>query len=326
MAAPTRTRKASGNKASLNLYTRAYWIPRASPSTTGGTDGYSAYSRTGTMKKGIGLLCTMESMDEIPFEAIETFDFLYAGKDPANFSAGKKIPKFEMRIAGADFTTLMALIGRDQGVATVNTWEPNIQYQGRGHILMNFYDHNTNAMVGQQLLMNMQVHFDKFAGMETSGERFQTVGFSSPSARVVRTSVERGEMINTEFWYHNGTTDTNATAPEATITAFVLGTGNGSYASATTPVALRLDSTNTSQLGHRQFLIEASVNGALVPISGTGSATFATSTLTFAVAPAALASLMVIYVCDPATYAWACFSADDEPALKTDAEYEWANY
>lgn len=309
----------------INRLTRYYWISCRHPSTTGGTDGWSGFSYQSKAKKYLGVLCTLNSADAIPVVAQETIEFLDGGKNAQKLSFGKKIDPFNLMFAANDSATLYALIGRNQGSTTINSWEPEIMYRASGHLLVQTYGVD-NALKGQSLYMDMQLSFSEFPGLEVDGIRYQQVTLEAPAARIVRTSVAHNEMINVEGWFHNGTTDTNADAPDGTETAFVLGTGNGSYSSATTPVALQLDSTNTALSGHRAYMIELTLDGAYVPISGTGSATFATSTITFAAAPAAQTSLMAIYVINPNTYSQANFSADAATQTVTDMEYKWSDY
>jgi len=326
MAAPSRTPQTSGNKAQLHRYKRYYWIAAKSPSTPTGTDGYSCLTYTGKASKAIGGLCALKEADDITQEAIEKFEFLYGGKDPDTRSSGKMIPKFYMTIAGGAYALMRAFIGRDQGVSTVNSFEPEIEYPASGHILINSYDDRTNLLVGQTLFMNLKVHFDSIEGLKTTGESMIKVGFSSPSARVIMTDVAQGEMINVEFWRDNATTDINTNAPDGTLTTFVAGTGNGSYPTSTTPVPLALDSTNPNLTGWKDYLIDLRVNGAVVPLQGTGSATFSTSTITFAAAPADGKAILAIYICDPATYGMACFSGDANTQTVTDTEFPWHDY
>lgn len=326
MAIPAYTQQNTDlRNQSINRLTRYYWISKREPSSVGGTDGFSGFSYQGRAKKYIGSLCTLNEADTIPFVAIETLEFLAGGKNVQKRSFGQKIDPFNLTFAANDAATVFALIGRNQGSTTINSFEPEIMYRQSGHLLVQAYTLD-GALAGQSLYMNMQLSFTEFPGLEVDGIRYQTVTLEAPAARIVRTSVAHNEMINVEGWFHNGTTDTNADAPDGTETAFVLGTGNGSYSSATTPVALQLDSTNTALSGHRAYMIELTLDGAYVPISGTGSATFATSTITFAAAPAAQTSLMAIYVINPNTYSQANFSADAATQTVTDMEYKWSDY
>lgn len=322
MATPQYTTQKAGDRAALSRYTRYYWIPRRAPSSSTATDGFSGLTQTGKSHKFIGLLCTLKTADAVKFTPVEEFEFLGGGKDPQKVSFGKQV-EFGMEIAGNDLATLRAFIGRNQGVSTVNSWEPEIQYPASGHLLVNSYNYANNELVNQTLYMNLQVKFEEFAGMDTSGERTQKVMFFNTSARIVKCDVAMGERINVEGWYDDGlaSLNINAAAPDGTITAFVLGTGNG--VSAGTPVALRLDSTNAAQTGYKQWMIEATVDGATVPLTGNS---FTTSTFTFTTPPADGKHLMLIYVNDPALTTWPNYSGDPDTVTATDTELRWSDY
>lgn len=320
MASPTYLIQISGsNQVSFNRFTRYYWIPKRAPSTVGGSDGWSGLTYTTKASKAIGLLCRLKSADAAKIEAVSAETVLYGGKDPSEFKFGKKVT-FTAEVAGNDLPLLHAFVGRIEG-STVNGWESLMLYPPSGHMLVCSHHHTTGALMTQTLYMNLQVGFEEMPGLDTSGERTRKVIFSSQSARIVEVNCNNGRRINVEFWRHNGTTDVNSDAPEGTKTAFVLGTGNNSNTGGT-PVALQIDSTNPALVDYRQHMIEATVNGA--EVANTNGA-FTASTFTFGTAPAALSTLMLIYI-NNGTLVWPNFSGDAQPSNDSDTERQWSDY
>ncbi len=93
-----------------------------------------------------------------------------------------------------------------------------------------------------------------------------------------------------EVWADNGASITSASIPGTT---FDLGTGNGSYASATTPVALNFDDTAT---GADKYLFYVSHNG--VRKTAADGVTFSQPTITMPSSVAVSSTLLVIYAMD----------------------------
>lgn len=303
-----------------------HFIPERMPTTAGGSDGYCGISWPTKVRKFIGNFCTMVDFGDISLTPVSDVTYMAAGKTPSKRSLGLKVEPFTVNFGALDYGSLRALIGETQSSSTRNyTKIATPTFRPCGHLLMKAYDPSTNLPSIEILIMDVQVSIRSLTGItKESGERVYPVEFSSESTEVyIADHANNGQSFFVEGWYDNAGTDIN-TAWSGSETTVLLGSGNASYASATTPVALIRDSADTSLTGHQQYLIRASIDGNKV---STQIMTFATSTMTFSPAYAAAnKSLLVIYIANSATYENPNFSASNAPTEIRDMFYGWGDY
>ena len=305
--------------------TSVHFIPCRPPSYAGATDGYNGLSQSTKVRKFIGNLCSMVDMADIPLVPISENTYMAGGKSPTKRSLGIKLDGFQINIGANDLATLRALIGEPHSAATRNvTRIKSPTYKTGGHLLLKAYNPETNLPAVDLLIMDVQVTIESLTGItKEAGERVYPVTLSSENAEIYLADHASGEAIFVEGWYDNVTTDinTNWSGSETTV---VLGTGNASYSSSTTPVALPIDTADTSLTGYRTHLIRASIDGVNVAET---AMTFATSTMTFNPAYAAAnTALLVIYLASNATYRLPNYSGADQPSEIRDMWYGWPLY
>jgi hypothetical protein len=306
--------------------TSLHFIPERAPTLAGAGDGYCGISWPTKVRKFIGNFCTMIDMADVPITPVSENTYMGGGKTPTKRSLGLKIDPFVVNFGELDRGTLRALMGETQSASTRNATKlKSPTFRSAGHLLLKSYDPDTNLPKIEILIMDVQMTIKTLTGITSAaGERVYPVEISSESTNVyIADHANNGQSFFVEGWYDNAGTDINAnwSGSETTV---VLGTGNASYASATTPVALPIDTSDTSLVTYQQYLIRASIDGTQV---ATGAMSFATSTMTFSPAySAANTALLVIYIANSGTYDNPNFSGAAQPSEIRDMWYGWGPY
>jgi len=303
-----------------------HFIPERAPSTAGGTDGYCGISWPTKVRKFIGNFCTMVDLGDIPISAVSENTYLGGGKTPTKRSLGLKVDPFTINFGALDYGSLRALMGQTQSSSTRNATKLSTPTnRTAGHLLLKAYDPATKLPSIEILIMDVQMTLKTLTGITSAaGARMYPVEISSESTNIyIADHANNGQSFFVEGWYDNGGTDIN-TAWSGTETTVALGTGNASYATSTTPVALIIDSADTSLVTYQQYMIRCSIDGVQV---ATDALTFATSTLTFNPGYAAAnTALLAIYIANSGTYDNPNFSGAAQPSEIRDMWYGWGDY
>ena len=265
--------------------------------------------------KAVGVLCTLRGSANIPLTPLYEAVIKGIGKvDSTIRSKELKVDPFTVQIQAGDMRTLLTLLGYDHTSSTNNSPELRGNYGVSGHLIINFHNTSTTAHRGSVLLLNVEARIPSLPALEADSSTTFEVEFQCATARVH--VAKAGKPFAVEFWK-----SPDAQAPDGTITAFVLGTGNGAYASSTTPVALQIESADATRTGYRQYFHFLNHNGTEVAES---LATFnaGTSTLTFGTAPTA-GFLSAIYQVDSAVTV-PCNT--DQPDRRDSLRYPWQDY
>jgi len=303
-----------------------HFIPERAPSTVGATDGYCGISWPTKVRKFIGNFCDMVDLGDMSLSPVSDVTSMGGGKTPVKRTFGLKLDPFTVNFNGNSLGSFRALIGQTQSAATNNaTLVTAPTYATGGHLLLKAYNPSTGACATEVLIMNVQATLKTLTGnTKESGERYFPVELSSESTEIyIVDQANNGQSIFVEGWYDNAGTDIN-TNWDGNETTVVLGTGNASYLSATTPVALPIGTSYTQLTDYHTHLIRASIDGVQV---SDAELAFATSTLTFSTATArSNTALLVIYIANSTTYTNPNYSGAAQPTEIRDMWYGWPAY
>jgi len=147
MAIPQFTKQDASVALNVNgNETTAVWIPCGTNPHTGATFG--GIDSTTSVPKGIGLLCTAVSLDNIPLGTLYEEDIRGLGKNPKKFVSGAKIDEFKLSILGGDVTTLKIMYGLDPSSASINAFKP-LPDTGTpmGHLIVRKWNKTTGIVV-----------------------------------------------------------------------------------------------------------------------------------------------------------------------------------
>lgn len=305
--------------------TTAVWVPCGTDPYTGATFG--GIDSTTSVPKGIGLLCTAVSLDNIPLGTLYEEDIRGLGKNPKKFVSGAKIDEFKLSILGGDVTTLKIMYGLDPSSASINAFMP-LPDTGRpmGHLIVRKWNKTTGIVVSY-VYPDLCIKFADLAGAEVDTSAMQEVTFYKP---------QNGDMyifkgnktVSVDFFkLISGSAGTGvpASAPDGVIDDFVIGTGNYNGINGTTsPVPLLVNDSviGSTSSNLQRYFIGVWLNGVL-QTDAQVSYTVVSRTLTFATPPALGSSIIAMYVSDWASVLPSIYG--DKLVIESE-NYPWQNY
>lgn len=232
----------------------------------------------------------IQSIDAISAEFESERDHFEGGSEKIQVNDGTNWST-TLTLEGDALSVAASLIGQD--IHTQPSIEFGKDYGVMGDLLLLSTDEDRNARVCDALF-NVGVKLTEIPGLSDGEVQYglELYGKNSLGVRIAN-----GHTVGHELFYHNGTTVTNTAAPNGTLTAFPVGSGNDSYAAAAPP---NMIAVRPGQGDLYEWFYYVKVNGVDVLAS---EATFnsGTSTLTFNTAPAAQAKLEWAFLTDTGT-------------------------
>lgn len=326
MAIPQFTKQDASVALNVNgNETTAVWIPCGTNPYTGATFG--GIDSTTSVPKGIGLLCTAVSLDNIPLGTLYEEDIRGLGKNPKKFVSGAKIDEFKLSILGGDVTTLKIMYGIDPSSASINAFKP-LPDTGSpmGHLIVRKWNKTTGIVVSY-VYPDLCIKFADLAGAEVDTSAMQEVTFYKPQNGDMYV-FQGNKTVSVDFFkLISGSAGTGvpASAPDGVIDDFVIGTGNYNGINGTTsPVPLLVnDSVIGSTASNLQrYFIGVYLDGVL-QTDAQVTYTTGTRTLTFATAPALGSSIIAIYVSDWSSVLPSLYGSS---SVVESENYPWQNY
>jgi len=238
--------------------------------------------------KCLGVFCAEHEMSEPSFAAIIDQTTMAPGKAPYQQSEGTSY-EFTVTLKGGAAGVMRTLLDT-AATQNANLLDYNLSSQKFGIVVYQYTDADT---VVTTVYRNLDATLQSTSGVSYDSEGFINVKFrceDTTGNKPIQTKA--GQMWVAEHFYDDGASIVNAAAPDGAIVAFTLGDGNGSYTLTTpTPVALIYDSNQSTPFNYVQVWVDG--------IEQKSGFTFnaGTSVLTFAVAPADGAKLVIGYVC-----------------------------
>lgn len=267
--------------------------------------------------------CTDGEMSEITFEPVQSTDVVLGGfKAPLEITVGKKF-SFTVEFLGNSLSALLALHGKP---ADTKVYVPKttVNIGKVGHIIVESWSANpiTPAISKTQILLNCSARITMGAGKTTDGESRYTVEFYNMAAETSYYETGKNVKVAFELWADDNGSIANSVFGTSSI---VLGTGNGSYASATTPNALLLPLSGTAAtLGVYAFY--ASLNGTEVD-RNTYAFNAATETITTPSALASTGTFLMIYGLDASAFTSSIQWPHGQSVASNDSQvYPWTTY
>lgn len=251
----------------------------------------------GTDIKFAGPFCTLLSMESIKKVPISEIDMILpSGKSPIKITEGYKIDAFKVSLMGDALSGLYAAIGQSP-TTQPGFMHETVDYNKRGHLLIQSYGipkgGTTTKIMRTTLLLNACVRIEEIPGIEQDGTTMQDVIFYT-------NRTEGGDLVElqgdiTFCWegFADNATVLNGGIPGTTLD---VGTGNNSYASATTPVPFAFNPAGT---GIDQKFAYISVNG--VRQNTANGTTFSAPTVTLPAATVVPTTVLMIYAIDTAS-------------------------
>lgn len=324
MAIPVLTKQDASVALNVNgNETTAVWIPCGTNPYTGATFG--GINSTTSVPKGIGLLCTAVSLENIPMGTLYEEEIRGLGKNPKKFVSGAKIDEFKMAILGGDVTTLKIMYGLDPSSASINAFKP-LPDTGTpmGHLIVRKWNKTTGIVVSY-VFPDLCIKFADVAGAEVDTSAMQEITFYKPQNGDFY--IFKGNTtVSVDFWQLISSGPTvPASAPDGTATAFIIGTGNYNSVNGTTlpiPLLINDDVIGSTSSNLQRYFIGVWVNGVL-QTDAQVSYTVATETLTFVTAPASGASVLAMYVSDWSSVLPSIYGSKD---IVESENYAWQNY
>ena len=268
------------------------WIPEKPAGGSFPTAGI--LNTAGTDIKSGGVFCTQIDMPDIVKTPINSVDVLLSGgKTPISYTEGFKVEPFEITLMGNALSAFYAALG--QSPTTQPVINHNTVKQGkRGHLIVYSFgvaEGNTRLpLMRTTLFLNVSVMIDKIAGFTADGVTAQPISFYSDRADSSLLELQGYQTFVWELFADNATV-LNGSIPGTTLD---VGTGNNSYASATTPTTFVFDAVNRTGIDQRFAWI--SVNG--VQQNTANGTTFSAPTVTLPVATTVPATVLMIYAMD----------------------------
>lgn len=275
-------------------------------------NGYTPAGKT--WAKFTGVFCVVRSVTGLTLAPIVESTAMGIGKNVKEITQGEQWEGYSLEVFGNAKGVYRWLSNTDPDSLSV---AHEYQYPDKPLFLFeHVYDPEANTIAASRLIPYAIARQGEFAGLEPDGETFTTLEFYNRDSTnyPVRTAKE-GYMFVCEGWYEGGAV-VNATAPDGILLTFTLGTGNGSFAAPTTPVAVIMDDSYTGAAKYLYVFLEG--------VDVTSQVTFnpATSVITFTTAPALNAKLVVIYeVVQGATAP--CFDGGATPTDEEQTLYSW---
>lgn len=244
--------------------------------------------------KAAGPFCTLLSMDAIKKVPLSDINVLMPGrKAPIQITDGYKIEAFKVSLMGDALSGLYAAIGQNPTVQP-GFMHDTVDYGKKGHLLIQSFGIPKGGTVSKlmrtTLLLNACVRIEDVPGIEQDGTSTQDVYFYT-------NRTDGGDLVElqgdyTFVWeiFADNATVVNPGIPGTTLD---VGTGNNSYASATTPVPFAFNPAGT---GIDQKFAYISVNG--VRQNAANGTTFSAPTVTLPSATVVPATVLMIYALD----------------------------
>lgn len=243
---------------------------------------------SGAYYKVGGVFCITKSITGAALAPINEDEVMWIGKTKAMSTEGTQWDGLTADVSG-NATGILRVLGQTPTTSKAVALE--YQYDQTPMFLVIHAYNESNVLYSSELYPFSIARISNTAGLEPDSiTDFEIEFYNTDSTNYPIRKLIPAHMWVAEGWYDNGGTITNADAPDGTLTAFVLGTGNGSYVGTpATPTAVVIDSTAT---GAAQYLY-VFVNG--VDVTSQVSFNAGTKTITFTTAPANGAKLNVIY-------------------------------
>jgi len=275
-----------------------YFIPHGTNPDTG--TAFCGADATGFNPKGIGLLCTLESMDAIPIAAETSETIRSLGKSSFRMTTTPKIDEFNLMFDSGDIYSMLVMQGKDTGSATANVFIPRVDNGPSGDLFIQVW--SESDLRRSVYIPDLSTKFSEVVGGGASGDRLiQNVTFYKDSDAKIYIA-QGTKSFAVEYWKEISAGVPGA-APDGATVDFVLGTSNYAGINGTTsPVALLLDNeyVGTSATNLDKYFIKVVVDGTLQANSQV-SYTTGTRTLTFGAALASGKGLLAVYCCNYAT-------------------------
>lgn len=250
----------------------------------------------GTDIKGGGPFCTTIEMEAITKVPLNEINVILAGrKEPIQITDGYKVDGFKVTLMGDALAGLYAAIGQSP-TTQPGFMHSTVDYGKCGHLIIQSFGipkgGATARVMRTTLLKNCCVRIEEIPGFGAEDTMTQDVVFYTNRS-------DGGDLVElqgyqTFAWeiFADNATVVNANIPGAT---FDVGTGNNSYASATTPTTFVYNPAGTG-IDQRFALIE--VNG--VSLNAGSGVTFSAPTVTIPAAYSTLvpATVLMIYAID----------------------------
>lgn len=242
----------------------------------------------GAYAKAQGVFCITKSVQGGTLSPINENEVMFLGKTKVMSTEGTQWDGLTATVSG-NATGIFRVLGKTPVASKSTTIE--YQYDQTPMFLVVHAYNESNVLYSSELYPFSIARISNTAGLEPDSiTDFDIEFYNTDSTNYPIRKLIPAHMWVAEGWTDNGGTITNADAPDGTLTAFVLGTGNGSYVGTpTTPTAVMIDSTAT---GAAQYLY-VFVNG--VDVTSQVSFNAGTKTITFTTAPANGAKMTVIY-------------------------------
>lgn len=199
----------------------------------------------------------------------------------------------DIMVEGSSIHTVASLIGQ---VLSTYPVIPTIRDYGVKGDLILMSRNSTNQIISWDCYTNVAIKIDEIPGIVNGDTNWTIRLYGKDNSRYIRIPGE-DYGVGVETWYDNGTTIINADAPDGVLTDFVLGTGNDSFGSATTPVASIIDPSLVGVVAATdplQYMMHVRLNGVGQSYPAV-TFTVGSSTLRFATAPADGSKLELLY-------------------------------
>lgn len=243
-----------------------------------------------------GRICRIGEISNGDYEFLNERDAFQVGKTRTTINDGKQFT-LTLTLEGNALEAQAVLLGQDlHEYAAIRQGQT---IAGAGHLTLIKGDTNENAAFCIHI-PNVEVKLTDIPGA-TDGTSTYSIELTTRS-EVYWTG---GQVVAAQESWFDGTSPkdgstvvTNAAAPDGTITAFTLGTGNGAgVAAAPLAVPFNRDAGGTAAA----YLVEVRING-----SSTSGYTYdaATGVITFSTAPADGAHLSVVYFVRAGAKSW----------------------
>jgi len=268
------------------------WIPDKPAGSTFPTAGI--LNSAGTNIKTGGAFCTQIDMPDIVKTPINSVDVILSGnKTPISYTDGFMIEPFEITLMGNALSAFYAALGQSPTTKPVID-HTTVKSGKKGHIIIYSFGvpvgGGSARLMRTTLLLNMSVMIDKVAGFTAEGVTTQAISFYNDRGDGNMLELQGYQTFVWETWADNAT----VTNPAIPGTTFDVGTGNNSYASATTPTTMVFDAVDRTGIDQRFAWI--SVNG--VQQNTANGTTFAAPTVTLPAATVVPATINAIYAID----------------------------
>jgi len=242
----------------------------------------------GAYAKAGGVFCITKSLQGATLAPINENEVMFIGKTKKLSTEGTQWDGLTATVSG-NATGILRVLGQTPVASKSTTIE--YQYDQTPLFLVIHAYNESNVLYSSELYPFSIARITNTAGLEPDSiTDFDIQFFNTDSTNYPIRKLAPGYMWVAEPWYDNGGTVTNADAPDGILTAFVLGTGNGSYVGTpATPTAVIIDNTLSGAAQYLYVFLDG------VDVTSQVSFNAGTKTITFTTAPANGAKLAVFY-------------------------------